>query len=319
MQQAILDRPASSERVVEPRSGRRSTLGAKDRTFGFMIALPAVLLFLVIAIFPLVSSIGTSLYDQSLLRPERTFVGLGNYAAIWDEFFARLGTTLVFASLSTVFPLVLGVALALLLNSRMRGRNILRGALMLPWLLPGVVVSFLWAWIFNDSYGVVNHVLAVFGLPEISMLGTPAGAMAAVVIAKTWHSFPWIMVVALAVLQTLPSEQIEAATIDGATRVQRFRHISLPHIAGPVALVAVLEFIYNFGNFDTIFVMTGGGRATRRRRSPSASTTSLSAATNWARPLRWAPSGSFCSRSSRADTCSSTDDWRSDAPQPRHR
>ena len=99
------------------------------------------------------------------------------------------------------------------------------------------------------------------------MLGTPTGAMAAVVIAKTWHSFPWIMVVALAVLQTLPSEQIEAATIDGATRAQRFRHISLPHIAGPVTLVAVLEFIYNFGNFDTIFVMTGGG--------PGNSTTAL--------------------------------------------
>ena len=217
MPQATLERPEIREQVPAPRSGRRSTLGAKDRTFGFMIALPAVLLFLVIAIFPLVSSIGTSLYNQSLLRPERTFVGLDNYGLIWDEFVARLGTTLVFASLSTVFPLVLGVALAMLLNARMRGRTILRGALMLPWLLPGVVVSFLWAWIFNDSYGVVNHVLEILGQPPISMLGNPVGAMAAVVIAKTWHSFPWIMVVALAVLQTLPSEQIEAATIDGAT------------------------------------------------------------------------------------------------------
>lgn len=266
MQQATLDRPATSERV-EPRSGRRSTLGAKDRTFGFMIALPAVLLFLVIAIYPLVSSIGTSLYDQSLLRPERTFVGFGNYAAIFGEFVERLGTTLVFSSLATVFPLILGVALAILLNARIRGRTILRGALMLPWLLPGVVVSFLWAWIFNDSYGVLNHLLSMVGLPEISMLGNPVGAMAAVVIAKTWHSFPWIMVVALAVLQTLPSEQIEAATIDGATRSQRFRYISLPHIVGPVTFVAVLEFIYNFGNFDTIFVMTGGG--------PGDSTTTL--------------------------------------------
>ncbi|MDQ0643190.1 carbohydrate ABC transporter permease [Microbacterium murale] len=266
MQQATLDRPATSERV-EPRSGRRSTLGAKDRTFGFMIALPAVLLFLVIAIYPLVSSIGTSLYDQSLLRPERTFVGFGNYTSIFGEFAERLGTTLVFSSLSTIFPLILGVALAILLNARIRGRTILRGALMLPWLLPGVVVSFLWAWIFNDSYGVLNHLLSMVGLPEVSMLGNPAGAMAAVVIAKTWHSFPWIMVVALAVLQTLPSEQIEAATIDGATRSQRFRYISLPHIVGPVTLVAVLEFIYNFGNFDTIFVMTGGG--------PGDSTTTL--------------------------------------------
>ncbi|MGO4781211.1 hypothetical protein AB4084_37585, partial [Lysobacter sp. 2RAB21] len=91
--QATLERPEIREQVPPPRSGRRSTLGAKDRTFGFMIALPAVLLFLVIAIFPLVSSIGTSLYDQSLLRPERTFVGFDNYALIWDELVARLGTT----------------------------------------------------------------------------------------------------------------------------------------------------------------------------------------------------------------------------------
>jgi multiple sugar transport system permease protein len=269
MQQAILDRPAVPA-PVEPdpgRSGRRSTLGAKDRTFGFMIALPAILLFLVIAIFPLVSSIGTSLYDQSLLRPDRTFVGFENYTEVWAEFVARVGTTLTFATLATIFPVVLGVALAILLNARIRGRNLLRGALMLPWLLPGVVVSFLWAWIFNDSYGVLNHLLTMVGLPEVSLLGNPTGAMAAVVIAKTWNSFPWIMVVALAVLQTLPAEQIEAATIDGATRAQRFRHISLPHIVGPVALVAVLEFIYNFGNFDTIFVMTGGG--------PGDSTTTL--------------------------------------------
>lgn len=269
MQQAILERPAAREATepTEPRSGRRSTLGAKDRTFGFMIALPAVLLFLVIAIYPLVSSIGTSLYDQSLLTPDRTFVGFDNYVAIFGEFMARLGTTLTFATLATIFPVLLGVALAVLLNARLRGRNILRGTLMLPWLLPGVVVSFLWAWIFNDSYGVLNHLLTMVGLPEVSMLGNPTGAMAAVVIAKTWHSFPWIMVVALSVLQTLPSEQLEAATIDGATRSQRFRYISLPHIVGPVALVATLEFIYNFGNFDTIFVMTGGG--------PGDSTTTL--------------------------------------------
>jgi multiple sugar transport system permease protein len=249
------------------RSGRRSRLGARDRTFGFMIALPAVLLFIVISIYPLLSSIGTSLFDQSLLRPERSFVGFDNYTAVWGEFAARLGTTLTFASLATIFPVVLGVWLAMLLNARIRGRNVLRGFLMLPWLLPGVVVSFLWAWIFNDSYGILNHLLSLVGLPELSLLGNPTGAMAAVVIAKTWNSFPWIMVVALAALQTLPSEQLEAAAIDGATRRQRFLHISLPHLIGPVALVAVLEFIYNFGNFDTIFVMTGGG--------PGTSTTTL--------------------------------------------
>ena len=156
-----------------------------------------------IAIYPLVASVGTSLYDQSLLRPERNFVGFGNYTAVWGEFVAHVGTTLTFATLATIFPVVLGVALAILLNARIRGRNVLRGPLMLPWLLPGVVVSFLWAWIFNDSYGVPNHLLSRWSdCPRSACSATPTGAMAAVVIAKTWNSFPWIMVVALAVLQT---------------------------------------------------------------------------------------------------------------------
>jgi multiple sugar transport system permease protein len=251
----------TAPRTVRPQR-RRGTLGARDRTFGFMLAAPAVALFLVVAVYPLVASFGTSLYHQSLIYPGRTFAGLGNYAAVWPDFLDRLGTTLEFSVLSTVCPLLIGVALAVLLNARLRGRTVLRGVLMLPWLLPGVVVSFLWAWIFNDSYGVVNHVLSQLHLPQVNFLGRPSTAMAAVVIAKTWNSFPWVMVVVLAVLQTLPREQLEAAALDGATRRQRFRHVSLPHLLGPVALISTLEFIYNFGSFDMIFVMTGGGPGT---------------------------------------------------------
>ncbi len=244
------------------RAGKRSTLNGRDRTFGFMIAAPAVALFLAVAVYPLVASLGTSLYDQSLIRPGRSFIGFDNYSDVWPDFVDRLGTTLVFSVLATVFPLFLGLGLALLLNARLKGRSVLRGMLMLPWLLPGVVVSFLWAWIFNDSYGVLNHVLSQVGLPEVDFLGAPGTAMAAVIIAKSWNTFPWMMVVILAVLQTLPREQLEAAAIDGASRRQRFWHVSLPHLIGPVALVTMLEFIYNFGSFDMIFVMTGGGPGT---------------------------------------------------------
>ncbi len=244
------------------RAGHRTSLNGRDRTFGFMIAAPGVALFLAVAVYPLVASLGTSLYDQSLVRPTRSFVGFGNYTDVWPDFVDRLGITLVFSVFSTVIPLLIGLSLALLLNARLKGRSVLRGVLMLPWLLPGVVVSFLWAWIFNDSYGVLNHVLTQVGLPELNLLGEPGTAMAAVIIAKSWNTFPWMMVVILAVLQTLPREQLEAAAIDGASRRQRFWHVSLPHLIGPVALVTMLEFIYNFGSFDMIFVMTGGGPGT---------------------------------------------------------
>lgn len=254
---AVATAPEPNRRRPHPR-GRR-TLLSKDRGFGFLIAMPAIVLFLVVSIYPLVASIGTSLYDQSLVRPGRSFVGVDNYVQVLPQFMDRLGTTLVFAIAATLIPVAIGVVTAMLLSTRLRGRSALRGLFMLPWLLPGVVVSFLWAWIFNDSYGVLNFLLEKVGIEPISVLGSPSGAMLAVVIAKTWQSFPWIMVVALAALQTLPREQIEAAAIDGATRAQRFRYVSWPHLVGPITLMTVLEFVYNFGNFDTIFVMTGGG------------------------------------------------------------
>jgi multiple sugar transport system permease protein len=262
-----MPQPINSEAFERRPPRRRSRLAAGDRHFGIMLALPAVLLFLVVSVFPLVSSLGTSLFKQSLIRPGRTFVGFSNYGEVFGQFLQGLGTTLTFSVAATILPVLLGVGLAMLLSARLRGRNLLRGLMMLPWLLPGVVVAFLWAWIFNDNYGVINYVLQHIGLPSVNILGNPVGAMIAVVIAKTWNSFPWIMVVALAALQTLPTEQLEAAALDGATRRQRFRFIAFPHIVGPVALVTVLEFIYNFGNFDTIFVMTGGG--------PGTSTTTL--------------------------------------------
>lgn len=252
-------RRAEPERAAP---AKRSALGARDRTFGFMLALPAVALFAVVAIYPLVASVWTSLFDQSLLRSDRSYVGLDNYSEIWPDFLSRLGTTLVYSVLATAGPVLVGVTLAMLLNGRFRGRNVLRGLLMLPWLLPGVVVSFLWAWIFNDSYGVLDHLFGLVGLPQVNFLGQPGTAMIAVVVAKTWNAFPWVMVVVLAVLQTLPREQLEAACLDGASRFQRFRYVLFPHIVGPIALVSMLEFIYNFGSFDTIFVMTGGGPGT---------------------------------------------------------
>ncbi|TDD26825.1 sugar ABC transporter permease [Kribbella turkmenica] len=241
---------------------RTRRIAISDRSFGILLAAPAFALFVVIAVYPLVASIGMSVFDQTLLREGRSFVGLSNYAEVLSEtFWGRLRTTVVFSLFATVAPLVIAVGAALLLNSRLRGRTILRGALMVPWILPSVVTSFLWAWIFNTNYGLLNQLLLRLGLTDgaTSWLGDDLGAMAAVVVAKTWQSFPWMMAVTLAALQTVPAEHLEAAVVDGANRWQRFWHVTLPHISVAVGLVSLLEFIYNFGNFDTIFVMTGGG------------------------------------------------------------
>lgn len=233
-------------------------------TFGFLLTLPALVLFGAIVLYPLAGSLTTSLFEQSLVLPGREFVGLDNFRHVVDgQFLPVLRNTLVFTGVSTVAPFLIGFALALALNTRMRGRAILRGAFLLPWVIPGVVVSFAWLWIFNANYGLLNGILVQIGLIDepVSWLGRPGTAMMAVVVAKTWASFPWIMVMLLAGLQTVPAMLHEAAAIDGAGALQRFWHVTLPHLRGIIGVVILLELIWNFQHFDIIYVLTGGGPA----------------------------------------------------------
>jgi multiple sugar transport system permease protein len=206
----------------------------------------------------------TAFFEQSLVKPGRSFVGLANVSDVLAGDFGRLlKQTVVFSIGSTVAPFVLGFGLALALNTGIRGQRVLRGLLLTPWLVPGVVVSFLWMWIFNGNYGVANGVLERLGLIDAphAWLAQPGTAMAALIIAKTWASFPWMMVMLLAGLQTVPPELHEAAEVDGAGAIRRFRAVTVPHLRGLIGIVVLLEFIWNFQHFDIIYVMTGGGPA----------------------------------------------------------
>ncbi|WP_218118280.1 carbohydrate ABC transporter permease [Tessaracoccus oleiagri] len=164
---------------------------------------------------------------------------------------------------TTLLPFIIGFGLALALNTKIKGAKALRGLMLIPWLVPGVVVSFLWMWIFNANYGVLNALLeglGAIGAPQ-AWLAHPDTAMVAVIVAKTWQSFPWMMVMLLAGLQTVPPELYEAAEVDGAGVVRRFASITVPHLRGIIGLVILLEFIWNFQHFDIIYVLTGGGPA----------------------------------------------------------
>jgi len=235
-----------------------------DGAFAVLLVLPGLALLAAVVLYPLVAALVAAFFEQSLVLPGRTFVGLANVQEVLTGDFLRLlWQTMVFTLGTTIIPFVIGFGLALALNTRIRGAKVLRGLMLIPWLVPGVVVSFLWMWIFNANYGVMNAILESLGLIDSpqAWLAQPGTAMTAVIVAKTWQSFPWMMVMLLAGLQTVPRELHEAAEMDGAGTVRRFRSITVPHLKGIIGLVLLLEFIWNFQHFDIIYVLTGGGPA----------------------------------------------------------
>ncbi len=255
------DRVAGESSVYSPPPERRR-IG--DGAFAVVLTLPGFALLVAVVLYPLISALVTAFFEQSLVIPGREFVGFDNIRDVLaGDFWQILRQTMVFTVGSTALPFVVGFGLALALNTGIRGRRVFRGVLLVPWLVPGVVVSFLWMWIFNANYGVANGVLETIGVidePQ-AWLASPGTAMAAVIIAKTWASFPWMMVMLLAGLQTVPSDLHEAAEVDGAGTVRRFSSITVPHLKGIIGLVLLLEFIWNFQHFDIIYVLTGGGPA----------------------------------------------------------
>jgi len=233
-----------------------------DSGFAVLLVLPGLVLMAAVVAYPLITALVTAFFTQSLVQPGREFVGLQNIIDILQgDFLQLLQQTLVFTLGTTLAPFVIGFGLALALNTRIRGAKVMRGLMLIPWLVPGVVVSFLWMWIFNANYGVMNAILEPFGIDPQAWLAKPGSAMFAVIVAKTWQSFPWMMVMLLAGLQTVPRELHEAAEMDGAGTIRRFFSITVPQLKGIIGLVLLLEFIWNFQHFDIIYVLTGGGPA----------------------------------------------------------
>lgn len=248
-------------------------LKLSDAHVGILLVLPAFALFAVVILYPLLNSMYIGFLDKSLIWPGEEFVGFENIQKVLKrDFVDILLTTLYFTIGATALPFLIGFAVGMLLNAPIRGKALLRGLFLLPWLMPTVVVSFLWMWIFNANYGVINGILRDLGLisENINFLGNQSTAMWSVIVAKSWNTFPWIAIMVLAGLQTIPAELYEAAAIDGANRRSQFWNVTIPQLRGVITTVILLSFIWNFQHFETLYVMTSGG--------PAGSTTTFSVA-----------------------------------------
>lgn len=233
--------------------------------FGLLLVMPALLLFCLVILYPFLRSVGLSLFESTLFSPEPEFVGFENFARLLgDPTFHRTWiTTLIYVVVTTAATVVMGFFWALIVNQAFTGRTVVRTISILPWILPSTVTAFLWAWIFNGQFGLLNAALEAVGLDQFARvwLADPTGAMIAVILAKVWLSTPVAMSFILAGLQSVSSEEIDAAMLDGCRAGGIIRHVIVPHVVPTLVIVTVLQAMANLQQIDTILAMTRGGPA----------------------------------------------------------
>ena len=243
-----------------------------DRQVGFLLVVPGLAVFAAIILYPFVDAVLMSFTDRSLLYPDYDWVGLSNYIKVFKGpyFVPTLLTTAIFVVLATLIPFVLGFIWAILLNQGFKGSELMRGLTLVNWIIPGIAIGFLWSWIFNGQYGVLNGLLTNLGILDkgVAWMGQTQTALLCVVVARSWQMLPWYMAFLLGGLQGVSMDQIEAARIDGAGNWQTFLHVVLPQMRSIVTLVLVLGTIGNLQHFDLPWTMTEGG--------PARATTTLS-------------------------------------------
>jgi len=248
--------PAGSRSARWPSARTRETLG------GIGLLLPTVLLLVGLVLYPFFYAIWLAFSDKTVGSPGQ-FVGLKNfiYVLSWPQFSTAVVNTIVFTVSAVAIKLVLGMAVALVLNQRIRGRNFFRAFLLLPWAMPAFVVYLVWRWLYDPLSGLINYALIDLGLiaSPIPFLSDRSTAMASVVVAHVWRNFPFYAISFLAGMQTISQELYDAAQVDGASRVQQFRHVTLPGLYHIIGVVVLLTTIWTANAFEPVYLLTGGG------------------------------------------------------------
>jgi multiple sugar transport system permease protein len=235
----------------------------REGILGPLFVAPALLLLLVLVAYPFCMALYFSLSDAFIGRPSQ-FTGIRNFVNLWqsDSFRQTFQNAFVFTFVAVVVKLVLGVALALLLNQQLWFKRLIRGAVLLPWVIPTALSTLGWWWMFNSLYSVVNWTgiaLDIMDPPGPNWLGQKYYAMAAVIVVNIWRGLPFFAITILAGLIAIPKELYEAAEADGAGAVRQFWHITLPLLAPVLGIVILFSTIFTFSEFNIVYVLTNGG------------------------------------------------------------
>ncbi len=247
---------------ARPRDGFARVLGP-DYRLGYLFVTPIAVAVLALVAYPFCYAVYLSLTHKLVGLPP-VFVGLENYIRLYEDGFFRRAVynSFLFTFGSVGFKLVLGMLMALVLMSKIRWRSFWTGVLLIPWVAPTVVSALNFLWIFDGSLGVLNYLLVkVFRiLPQgVGWLSEPGTAMASVIAVNVWRGFPFFGISFLAGMKAIPGELYEAAAVDGASPVQRFRHVTLPGIKNITIIVMLLSTIWTFNDFGIVYILTKGG------------------------------------------------------------
>jgi multiple sugar transport system permease protein len=233
----------------------------KDALLAWLFLAPLLLCLVVFIAWPVYQVVSFSLYRQLIYSPKKSFVGLGNYLKVITDpaFWNSILNSLIWTVGSIFFQLIIGIAIAVLLNKKFPGRDVTRGILLFSYLIPEVVAALVFRYILSESTGIVNYVIREFLHARPPMWFSSRIAMAGVIIVNVWKNFPFMVIVFLAQMQSIDRQLYESARIDGSNGFQEFLYITLPALR-PVIIIALLfRTIFTFRNFNLIKLFTGGG------------------------------------------------------------
>jgi len=245
--------------------------GRRQERVAYLFILPLAAVIVLFIVVPVIGTFWTSLFKDVTYLPTE-FAFLSNYKRLFTDsnFYQSLRFTLLFVATTIPIEMVLGMIFALILNERLRYRNALRATVLIPWAVPTIVAARTWELIYNYGYGLANYILALLHVSgdPVNWLGSPVSAFFALVLADVWKTTPFVAIILLAGLQTIPEEIYEQARVDGTNLFQRFFKITLPMLRPVVAVALIFRSIDTIRILDLIYVVTDGG--------PGGSTTSLS-------------------------------------------
>lgn len=226
---------------------------------GILLVAPAVAVLVFLFLYPFVFNVWTSLYQlRPLVSPERTFVGFNNYFRTFNDYVFQISirNTLVFTLASVVLEFFLGLGVAFLLTNLPRGRKIATVLLLIPMLMPDVVTTLGWKFIFSPNFGVLNYLL---GYP-VPWLANPNFAMLSVIIADVWKTIPFVMIIMVAGILSIPKEHVEAIRTDGANSLQQFRYLTFPYLIPFILIAITVRTIDAFTKvYTVVYLLTSGG------------------------------------------------------------